>query len=225
MPNHLPIPIGTKFSRIITTGHSIRRLYGRKMVLVYPCLCNCGKELFVTPFKLRSGHTQSCGCLHLETLKTASVVHGRTGTRIYRIWRAMLTRCHNENQAQFNDYGGRGIGVCDTWDSPHGFPNFLAEMGEGKKGWTLERVNNGKGYSVWNCVWATRVRQNRNKRNNKVFTVLGITACTTELCERFGLPYSTVQSRLRDNWPVEKAFTQPRRDAMEHLGQCEDHIP
>ena len=45
----------------------------------------------------------------------------------------MIQRCHNENDAGYRNYGGRGITVCDRWrygeNGLTGFECFLADLG------------------------------------------------------------------------------------------------
>lgn len=161
--------------------------------------CQCGTERIVRNADLRQGKSVCCGCLreHPST-------HNLTGTRIYRIWGGMIQRCTNENNNHFADYGGRGIHVCERW--LNSFENFLEDMGPGKIGWTIERVDNSSGYVPSNVVWATQVRQVRNSRHNIVFTVLGITECLSALCERFHAPYDRTYRRLKKGWNIDRAI-------------------
>jgi hypothetical protein len=115
----------------------------------------------------------------------------------------MIQRCTNPNHGSFSEYGGRGITVCIRWWS---FDNFLSDMGICPDGLTLERIDNAKGYRRENCRWATRMEQARNTRQNRVFTVNGITACLKELCEIFQMNYQCVRSRLRMGWTIERAL-------------------
>jgi len=76
----------------------------------------------------------------------------------------MLARCRNHNNKAFDNYGGRGIKVCDEW---HYFKNFYGDMGDPPPKHTLERVDNDGDYTLKNCKWATRKEQLMNRRPYK----------------------------------------------------------
>jgi len=175
---------------VLRYGKPIRRSYVR---------CHCGRELTVLNSNLYTGATASCGCSHTKH------GHGRAHSGTYQSWAAMIQRCTNSNCQVWKHYGGRGITVCDRWRNS--FEAFLRDMGERPAHLTLERLDNSKGYSPDNCAWRTRREQSRNQRSNRVFTVAGVTACLTELAERFGVNRDTVKRRLQRGWLVEDAFT------------------
>lgn len=89
--------------------------------------------------------------------------HGQHGSRLYKIWLGMKQRCGNSNFKQYSDYGGRGITVCQSWQS---FPPFAmwAKANGYASNLTLDRRNNSKGYMPSNCRWATRSQQQSNRR-------------------------------------------------------------
>lgn len=87
--------------------------------------------------------------------------HGMWGTRTYRIWKAMRTRCNNPNTKFWRNYGGRGIKVCPRWDS---FEAFYEDMGACPDGLSIERKNSNGDYEPSNCCWATRKQQTLNRR-------------------------------------------------------------
>ena len=79
----------------------------------------------------------------------------------YTVWKNMRQRCSNKNRPDYEHYGGRGITVCEEWNS---FQKFSDDMGPRPEGYTLERVDNDGNYEPDNCIWATRADQVLNRR-------------------------------------------------------------
>ena len=139
----------------------------------YLAKCSCGNLLWVPASELLHGRTTRCqSCNRHRKGKTTK--HGLTGSALYRIWTGMKTRCTNSNSPSFRYYGARGIQICARWSS---FINFKKDMGARPKGFTLERINNDKGYYPSNVKWASIAEQNRNKRNVKLIKYQGRTMC------------------------------------------------
>ncbi len=90
---------------------------------------------------------------------------GRSMTREYRAWSAMLRRCNNPNYAHYAMYGGRGVRVAREWLS---YEQFLADMGRCPSKHSLDRVDVDGPYSASNCRWTLHVTQVRNRRTYKV---------------------------------------------------------
>lgn len=108
------------------------------------------------------------------------VNHGMSRTRFYTIWHGMKLRCNTPSATGYENYGGRGITICDNWNDFIDFKNdmhesYLKHVEEhGEKQTTIERINNEKGYSKLNCCWTTRKNQNFNRRHNYNNEYLGI---------------------------------------------------
>lgn len=128
--------------------------------VLWNCRCDCGAEMIVRGGDLRSRHSLRCLRCHQGNLQHG---HNRTARRspTYQSWVGMLTRCTNPNSTKYQDYGGRGIAVCERWLT---FDNFLADMGERPVGKTIDRMNNDGNYEPGNCRWATDAEQRANKR-------------------------------------------------------------
>ena len=144
-------------------------------------------------------------------------------SRLYRIFWGMKNRCYNQNRKDFKDYGGRGITVSDEWldreiipGSYHttkgwlAFKNWALSNGYNDK-MTIDRIDVDKGYSPENCRWVTMKVQSNNARSNRLIKYKGKTQTLMMWCEELGLHYERVWFRLyKKNWPVEKAFEQPK---------------
>ena len=90
-----------------------------------------------------------------------STKHGQSKSSAYSCWNQMLQRCYNPNHKSYKDYGGRGIKVYRKWWK---FKNFYKDMGNKPKNLTLERINTNGDYRPSNCRWATKQKQNQNRR-------------------------------------------------------------
>jgi len=112
----------------------------------------------------------------------------------YAVYHAMLQRCGNPNDRAYKNYGMRGITVYHTW--ANSFNAFLRDMGRRPDGYSLERIDNSKGYTPNNCKWATRSEQNRNHRRNRVITIKGQTLCLVDWCELLGVSRRTFYNRV-----------------------------
>lgn len=150
----LPIVAGVVIGRL-TVINTNQRMYNHPAAL---CLCTCGNSTIVPCYSLRSRNTESCGCK--KGNKGVPKKHGMSQSRTYRTWASMWQRCTNPNVHNFEDYGGRGIEVCEHWID---FGNFLQDMGIKPEGLQIDRIDNNGNYCKDNCRWVT-AKENANNR-------------------------------------------------------------
>lgn len=168
--------------------------------LFVQCRCACGT---VKTIRLDWVGTviKSCGCSRWSWGNGS-----RRLKKIYSVWAQMLARCRNKQHKYYSFYGGRGITVCDRWLE---FKAFLSDMGEPPTGLSLERKDNNRGYEPENCVWATKLAQQRNMRSNRKLTIDGETLCIREWSSRSGVHNQTIRGRLERGWLPHRAVFTP----------------
>lgn len=194
------------------TGHvygdlTVIDYYGKKKMRSYwACKCACGNYKVILRKSLVDGLTTSCGCAQ----KKAVTRHGLFKTPEYKIWRGMQDRCYLEKSANYHNYGGRGIKVCDRW--LESIDNFVADMGiRPSPKYSLDRIDVNGDYSPENCRWADDKTQNRNRRDNLHITIRGDKMTIAEAVERYSLPRHIITWRMRQGWTDEEIIRTPVR--------------
>lgn len=174
--------------------------------LRWMCRCDCGNTTLVQRGNLVGGTVTSCGCYRIEVnyQNGKGIKHGHASnpSGAYKTWEAMRGRCNNPNSDWYHRYGGRGIEVCERWDS---FANFLADMGERPEGMTIDRIDSDGNYGPDNCKWATHKEQSNNKSkiNSKITKEDAVkirldTRTLTLIAQEWGVGISTIH-RIRHN--------------------------
>jgi hypothetical protein len=172
----------------------------------WKCQCSCGTFKYVESCSLRRGNSKSCGCFAVDEVKARNAKYGRHKHAVYDTWCGMKKRCLNESNKSFNDYGGRGIDLCQEWiDSFEAFFNHIGERPSAQH--SIDRIDNNKGYEPGNVRWATRIVQNNNKRSNIIIEFKGGTKTVAEWGRIFNINPSIIQKRLKRGWSIEDTLT------------------
>jgi len=147
---------------------------------------------------LNNGHVKSCGCLNKEVAVKTMTQHGMCKTPEYRAWLGMRTRCRNPHGKMFENYGGRGITICERWES---FENFYADMGDRPfKRASIDRIDNDGDYTPENCRWANDVEQLNNTRHNVKITIDGVTHNIFQWLKIYDIKPTTYYARIHMGW-------------------------
>lgn len=169
------------------------------------CECKCGVRKVVLCASLRRGSTLSCGCFGRS--REVRVKHSGP-TRLshpgeYNSWAQMRSRCNSPTANGYANYGGRGIRVCERWNS---FASFVADMGARPEGCSIERNDVNGHYEPENCRWATGDEQRNNTRRSRLITAFGETKTVSEWAKSRGWSHKKLSGRLSRGWSVEEAL-------------------
>ncbi len=178
----------------------------------------CGKEFETTVQSVKCGDTKSCGCLVGKNM-----THGFSYHKFYQTWYNMVKRCSNPKSKDYKDYGARGITVYKEWQDVTNFVAWCESTHPNIEGYTLDRIDNDKGYSPENCRWVDKSTQGINQRIRRTNTsgyvgiiwseakLKWVSSITTEKKRIWLGGYKTKEEAAlaRDNYIIENALPHP----------------
>lgn len=183
---------GMKYGKLTVVSKEKSDASGRAM---WKCLCECGNEITAESYNLRHNRYKSCGC---DKKIGHHKSHGKSKSRLYRIWGGIKTRCYNPNIEAYVNYGGRGILMCEEWKNDfQSFYEWAIENGYSEE-LTIDRIDNNKNYEPSNCRWANMKAQNSNRRNTIKFVYNGEEKTLHELAEDHNISYKKLYKRVHN---------------------------
>lgn len=192
---------GQQFGSLTVLGAGDKDERGKKR---WVCRCSCGRVVLIAQTHLVGGKSKRCR----DCANDLNRRHGLAGDPLYHAWHALRSRCNNPDDPGYQNYGGRGITVCERWAGPDGLQNFLTDMASTyRPGLSIDRIDNDGPYSPENCRWATSNEQGRNRRSNVVIRWGAYTRTAMEWSQILGMGYGALWWRL-NNWDPMRAMTQ-----------------
>jgi len=178
---------------------------------IWECLCSCGKTVYLSTSEITGKGRFSCPECAAKQSKERSIQqltkHGEHGTRLYNIWRAMISRCKYRGDTNYKHYGGRGITVCPEWrDDYMSFRDWAMSNGYSDS-LTIDRINVNGNYEPNNCRWATIKEQANNKSNTVCIVVDGVKKSQQQWSELIGVSH-TYLSQIRKNGKDVRTYIQ-----------------
>lgn len=137
-------------------------------------------------------------------------LHGYWNHKHYNTWHNMMERCYNPKCKFYYNYGDRGIKVIERWHNVANFiPDILSLLGERPEGYSIDRIDNDKGYEPGNVKWSPLILQARNKRSVKKYSYNNEIKTLIEWTSELKLNHKTIWNRLNKGWEFEKAIKTP----------------
>lgn len=194
--------------------HSFNR-YNRAM---WKCRCvSCGAVRIKDTGNLHNNPFRKplrCLCDARKAISKNKTTHGLGKSPLYMVWFNMKERCHNPTCKAYRDYGGRGILVCEEWQSLEVFAAWAQANGYDPK-LQLDRIDNNDGYHPANCRFVTKTENLNNTRSNTFLTAFGETKTVAQWVRdpRCRVKYNTLSMRVRHyGWTdIEQALTKTPR--------------
>lgn len=196
--------VGQRFGQLVVIEYYGKK--GKRHKKHYLCRCDCGNEIEVSYNNLKYENTKSCGCWHEK--------HLETGSRLYKCWQDMKSRCEYAKDFNYHNYGGRGIKVCDEWCNSYlSFRAWALNNGYTPT-LTIDRIDVNGNYEPTNCRWVTLEAQQNNRRNNIYVEYNGETLTLRQLAKKYsepnGISYKTLWYRFTiAKWDLERCVTIP----------------
>lgn len=187
------VEVGFRFGRW-TVVQAMPRVGDAKSV--WRCACDCGNYGDVQGHQLTKGRSRSCGCIRRDATLNSAWRHGMRYSAEYSAWIHMRRRCNDPRDSVYAYYGGRGIQVCESWNSS--FERFLSDMGPRPSPLhSIDRYPDNDGnYEPGNCRWATREQQNNNKRDNVLVKHDGLELTASQWARRLGYSLTPIRDRI-----------------------------
>ena len=179
----------------------LRRDIGSKWL----CQCDCGNICSVQNKYLKNGKSKQCKECRTEVLIASRISHGASKTRLYGIWNGMKQRCANKNTKWYQNYGAKGIKVCDEWKIFDNFYKWSMENGYNESK-SIDRKDSSGNYEPSNCRWTDSITQANNTSRNHFLTYNGETHTIAEWSKISGVASDRIRQRLKKGWSTEKAI-------------------
>lgn len=161
--------------------------------------CACGVEKSIDLDAVRRGAISSCGCLKKEATAARSITHGhsigRKESRELKSYNHAKSRCYNQNDQKYPQYGARGIKMCERWLNDAAA--FIADMGECPPRHTIDRIDPNGDYEPTNCRWATTHQQARTRTDNVIVTSDGVQMILKDYADIVGVNYKSLHAKIK----------------------------
>jgi hypothetical protein len=175
------------------------------------CQCDCGNEFIGEVHNIKR-KVEKYGQLWCKKCRSEALVkhgdsrHNKKKGRLYGIWEGMRYRCEKKYASHYDNYGGRGIKVCDEWQDYITFKEWALSNGY-QNILSIDRIDANGNYEPSNCRWVTQKTQMNNTRQTRRVEYCGKMVTTFELSKMVNLPQKILYDRIfTKKWNIDRAI-------------------
>ena len=207
------MPNKYRYDNLDLTGVKVGRLTAIKKIDKSKWLfhCDCGNDVVLSCSRVIGGQ-KSCGCMRRDCMNNfgkSHISHGESKTKLYRKYRSMLNRCYSPKSHEYERYGKRGITVCEEWkNSYEAFRDWAYNNGYDPNinggYWSIDRIDNSKGYSPDNCRFTTAKEQMKNRDITTLYDYCGEKYTASEFADIHNIQKTFVYNRAKKGQTLER---------------------
>lgn len=204
---------GQRFGKLtVLNGFSKPNKSGNSLSF-FTVRCDCGNVYSLRTKRVLEGSSTQCNKCRIETRSAKADIGYKHP--LYKTWWGMIMRCACPTFTGYDQYGGRGISVCEKWKGKvadgqyceiSGFHSFCEDMGDKQEGATIDRIDVNGNYEPSNCKWSNWLTQSNNRRNNKLVEIDGVILTQAQWFARIGTKGSVVIAAKRYGVTLEQAI-------------------
>lgn len=188
-------------------GHEYYVQYKLKRERFGRFLCPCGNEFEASINKVKKRNAKCQQCKE-KNFRASRKTHGESGCKEYNTWARIKARCYDINCKKYDDYGGRGIKMCDRWFNSYEL--FLLDMGRAPSPLhSIDRIDVNGDYEPSNCKWSTPREQANNKRRNVIHTYKDETGTLRYFTDKYNINFERAQRRYECGWNIKRIIEMP----------------
>ena len=175
------------------------------------CQCGASKSIRIDQFNRNGGLWTCMSCVakrRIESRKEAGLNIGKaslygSGLRSDPVYKGCYSSyCKAKYRVKVN-HRNAYKNIEFRFES---FDQWFAELGPRPDGMSVDRIDNEGHYEPGNVRWATAAEQCRNRSNNVIVEYNGVKMCMTDAAKASGIPYGTLEKRIRSNCPSSHLF-------------------
>ena len=167
---------------------------GHKMYHVECVKCGFETDMRKSDIKIpRQCKHQSITGLHIDFKSHF------TNKRIRSIFSGMKERCYDTNNKNYNQYGAKGICICEEWlRTPNTFEQWALANGYADD-LTIDRIDSGGNYTSDNCRWLPIEENARRAGKVNWIEIDGVILTGRQWAEKLQLGINIINTAIREH--------------------------